>query len=80
MATVLWRPIVTSVFRIVRFLATLCVWFDAWAIDGLAVDGLATLARVLSYPVRLLEWGLVQWYALVMVSGLLAGGVFCMWK
>ena len=25
---------------------------------------------MLSYPVRLLEWGLVQWYALVMVLGL----------
>ena len=25
---------------------------------------------MLSYPVRLLQWGLVQWYALVMVIGL----------
>ena len=25
---------------------------------------------MLSYPARLLEWGLVQWYALVMTAGL----------
>ena len=30
----------------------------------------AILARLASYPMRLLEWGLVQWYALVMVAGL----------
>ena len=39
------------------------------------VNGPAILARMLSYPVRLFEWGLVQWYALVMVAGLV-GFVF----
>ena len=40
-------------------------------IDGLLVNGPAILARLLSYPARLLQWGLVQWYALVMIIGLL---------
>jgi len=46
-------------------------WWDKWIIDGLAVNGVATLGRIMSYPARLLQWGLVQWYALVMVVGLL---------
>ncbi len=56
------------------------MWFDSWIIDGLGVNGLATFARVLSYPVRLLEWGLVQWYALVMVVSLLGCSVYYVWK
>jgi NADH-quinone oxidoreductase subunit L len=58
-----------------RALGTLSNWWDKWIIDGLGVNGPATLARWLSYPVKLLQWGLVQWYALVMVAGLL-GFVF----
>jgi NADH-quinone oxidoreductase subunit L len=58
-----------------RFIATISKWWDTWIIDGLGVNGPAILARVLSYPFRLFEWGLVQWYALVMVAGLL-GFVF----
>jgi NADH-quinone oxidoreductase subunit L len=46
-------------------------WWDKWIIDGLLVNGPAIVARVFSYPARLLQWGLVQWYALVMVAGLL---------
>ncbi len=65
---------------IVRVAATFCMWFDSWIIDGLGVNGLATFARVLSYPVRLLEWGLVQWYALVMVVSLLGCSVYYVWK
>jgi len=60
---------------ITRFAGTLSSWWDKWVIDGLAVNGPAILARLLSYPVKLLQWGLVQWYALVMVFGLL-GFVF----
>ena len=44
-------------------------------IDGIGVNGPAILARMLSYPARLMEWGLVQWYALVMTAGLV-GFVF----
>jgi len=34
------------------------------------VNGVAIVTRLTSYPVRLLQWGMVQWYALVMVGGL----------
>jgi NADH-quinone oxidoreductase subunit L len=53
-----------------RLTATISSWWDKWIIDGIGVNGPAILARVLSYPARLLEWGLVQWYALVMTAGL----------
>ena len=55
---------------ITRLTATFSSWWDKWIIDGIGVNGPAILARMLSYPARLLEWGLVQWYALVMTAGL----------
>jgi len=58
-----------------RAIASLSSWWDKWIIDGIGVNGPAILARALSYPARLLEWGLVQWYALVMTAGLV-GFVF----
>ena len=61
--------------RITRLTATLSGWWDKWIIDGIGVNGPAILARMLSYPARLFEWGLVQWYALVMTAGLV-GFVF----
>ena len=60
---------------ITRLAATLSSWWDKWIIDGIGVNGPAVVARMLSYPARLLEWGLVQWYALVMTAGLV-GFVF----
>jgi len=48
---------------------------DGRIIDGIGVNGPAILARMLSYPARLFEWGQVQWYALVMTAGLV-GFVF----
>jgi NADH-quinone oxidoreductase subunit L len=60
---------------ITRLTATLSSWWDTWIIDGIGVNGPAILARMLSYPARLFEWGLVQWYALVMTAGLV-GFVF----
>jgi NADH-quinone oxidoreductase subunit L len=60
---------------ITRTIARISSWWDKWIIDGIGVNGPAILARVLSYPTRLLEWGLVQWYALVMTAGLV-GFVF----
>jgi NADH-quinone oxidoreductase subunit L len=51
-------------------------WWDKWIIDGVCVNGPAFLARGLSYPVRLAQWGLVQWYALVMVGGLVSLGIY----
>ncbi|HWR14502.1 MAG TPA: NADH-quinone oxidoreductase subunit L [Terriglobales bacterium] len=52
-----------------RAIGTLSTLWDKYIIDGLCVNGPAYLAKALSYPVRILQWGLVQWYALVMVGG-----------
>jgi NADH-quinone oxidoreductase subunit L len=60
---------------ITRFAGALSNWWDKWVIDGVGVNGPAIVARMLSYPAKLLQWGLVQWYALVMVFGLI-GFVF----
>jgi len=60
---------------ITRLTATISSWWDKWIIDGVGVNGPAILARMISYPARLFEWGLVQWYALVMTAGLV-GFVF----
>jgi NADH-quinone oxidoreductase subunit L len=60
---------------ITRLAATVSSWWDKWIIDGIGVNGPAILARALSYPARAFEWGLVQWYALVMTAGLV-GFVF----
>jgi NADH-quinone oxidoreductase subunit L len=54
-----------------RAIGTLSNWWDKWIIDGFLVNGIAILTRAASYPVRLVQWGLVQWYALVMVAGVL---------
>ena len=53
-----------------RSTGTLSVLWDKWIIDGLFVNGVAIVTRLSSYPARLVQWGLVQWYALVMVGGL----------
>ena len=53
-----------------RMSGTLSNLWDKWIIDGLFVNGVAMVTRLASYPVRLVQWGLVQWYALVMVAGL----------
>jgi len=64
---------------ITRLTATLSTWWDKWIIDGVGVNGPAILARMLSYPTRLLQWGLVQWYALVMVVGLVGFVAYYTW-
>ena len=63
-----------------RAVATLSTWWDKWIIDGVGVNGPAILARMISYPARLFEWGLVQWYALVMTAGLVGFVVYYVWK
>ena len=60
---------------ITRLTARISGWWDKWIIDGIGVNGPAIFARMLSYPARMFEWGLVQWYALVMTAGLI-GFVF----
>jgi len=66
---------VNAAGSITRSTAVVSSWWDKWIIDGIGVNGPAILARMLSYPARLFEWGLVQWYALVMTAGLV-GFVF----
>jgi NADH-quinone oxidoreductase subunit L len=65
---------------ITRLSGTLSNWFDKWIIDGLLVNGPAILSRMVSYPMRLLQWGLVQWYALVMVVGLVGFVAYYAWR
>jgi NADH-quinone oxidoreductase subunit L len=59
-----------------RMSGTLSTLWDKWIIDGLFVNGVAIVTRLASYPVRLVQWGLVQWYALVMVAGLVCFVVY----
>jgi NADH-quinone oxidoreductase subunit L len=61
---------VNDVGWITRLAAKISSWWDKWIIDGIGVNGPAILARALSYPARMFEWGLMQWYALVMTAGL----------
>jgi NADH-quinone oxidoreductase subunit L len=65
---------------ITRAASTVSTWIDRWIIDGLLVNGLAYATIPFSYLARLFEWGLVQWYALVMVAGLVGFGVYYVWK
>jgi NADH-quinone oxidoreductase subunit L len=63
-----------------RFIATLSNWWDKWIIDGVLVNGPAIVTRLASYPVRLVQWGLVQWYALVMVGGVVGFVIYYLAK
>jgi NADH-quinone oxidoreductase subunit L len=65
---------------ITRVFSSISKWFDKWIIDGVGVNGPAMLARVMSYPARALQWGLVQWYALVMVVGLVGFVFYYAWR
>jgi NADH-quinone oxidoreductase subunit L len=53
-----------------RFGSTLSIWWDTWIVDG-AVRASAFGVKITSYPVRLLQTGLVQGYALMIVVGVL---------
>ena len=63
-----------------RLSGTISSWWDKWIIDGVLVNGPAILSRMVSYPTRLLQWGLVQWYALVMVIGLVGFVFYYTWR
>jgi NADH-quinone oxidoreductase subunit L len=51
-----------------RFTSTISIWWDTWIIDG-AVRLSSFLVKLCSYPVRILQTGSVQGYALVFVLG-----------
>jgi NADH-quinone oxidoreductase subunit L len=70
---------VNAAGSLTRGTATFSSWWDKWIIDGIGVNGPAILARMLSYPARLFEWGLVQWYALVMTAGLVGFAFYYVW-
>ncbi len=53
-----------------RFTSTVSMWWDKWIVDGL-VNLSAWVAQLLSYPVRMLQTGLVSSYALFIVLGAL---------
>jgi NADH-quinone oxidoreductase subunit L len=51
-----------------RFTSTLSIWWDTWIIDGF-VRLSSFSVKLLSYPVRIVQTGYVQLYALVFVAG-----------
>jgi NADH-quinone oxidoreductase subunit L len=51
-----------------RFTSTVSIWWDTWIIDG-AVRLSSFLVKMSSYPVRIVQTGSVQSYALVFVLG-----------
>jgi NADH-quinone oxidoreductase subunit L len=53
-----------------RLTSSVSIWWDTWVIDG-SVRASAFGVKILSYPVRLLQTGLVQGYALMIVVGVL---------
>jgi NADH-quinone oxidoreductase subunit L len=53
-----------------RLTSSASIWWDTWVIDG-SVRASAFGVQILSYPVRLLQTGLVQGYALMIVVGVL---------
>jgi NADH-quinone oxidoreductase subunit L len=71
--------IVNAAGWLTRVIARISSWWDKWIIDGIGVNGPAIVARMFSYPARLFEWGLVQWYALVMTIGLVGFVFYYVW-
>jgi NADH-quinone oxidoreductase subunit L len=53
-----------------RLSSTLSIWWDTWVVDG-SVRLLSFLVKMASYPMRILQTGDVQAYALVIVLGVL---------
>jgi len=53
-----------------RFTSSVTIWWDTWIVDG-TVRLTAFVVKFASYPMRMLETGLVQTYALFTVSGAL---------
>jgi NADH-quinone oxidoreductase subunit L len=56
---------------ITRFASRLSIWWDTWIVDG-AVRFSSFFVKLAGYPVRLVQTGYLQSYALVFVAGVLA--------
>lgn len=61
---------VNGVGFLTRLISRISMWWDTWIVDG-SVRVSSRLVWVLSFPVRLLQTGLLQSYLLVMVVGIL---------
>jgi NADH-quinone oxidoreductase subunit L len=61
-----------------RFTSTLSIWWDTWIIDGAVRLG-AFMVKLSSYPVRILQTGLVQSYALFVVIGVILIFGYYLW-
>ena len=55
---------------VTRFASRLSIWWDTWVVDGSVRLG-ARIIWLLSFPVRLMQDGLVQSYMLLIVIGLI---------
>jgi NADH-quinone oxidoreductase subunit L len=55
---------------ITRFTSRISIWWDTWIVDGL-VNLAARIVWLFSYPVRMVQTGLVSSYALLIVLGVL---------
>ncbi|MBI3670190.1 MAG: NADH-quinone oxidoreductase subunit L, partial [Acidobacteria bacterium] len=53
-----------------RFTSRVSIWWDTWIVDGL-VNLAARIVWLFSYPVRMVQTGLVSSYALLIVVGVL---------
>jgi NADH-quinone oxidoreductase subunit L len=53
-----------------RLTSRISIWWDTWIVDGL-VNLTALIVRLLSYPTRLVQTGVVGNYALLIVLGIL---------
>ncbi len=62
-----------------RLVSTLSMWWDTWIIDGSVRLG-AFLVKLASYPVRILQTGLVQSYALFVVLGVILLFGYYLWR
>jgi NADH-quinone oxidoreductase subunit L len=65
--------------RLTRFSSTLSIWWDTWIVDGAVRLG-AFLVKLSSYPVRILQTGLVQSYALFVLIGVILLFGYYLWK
>jgi NADH-quinone oxidoreductase subunit L len=61
-----------------RMLGVLSSWWDKWIIDGL-VNVVAFAVRVLSWPLRIVQTGMVQNYAWLITVGVLIFVVYAVW-